>query len=114
MSRHLHGTIVEESLKDNRFLNELTITNFRISNNENPSSRWHLYGVTISEDQIQRLAQELKSGWYAHFWQGRQVIAVFENKIFHFDYDQPDTWTEAVEYGLSLGIPREQLDFPID
>ena len=54
------GTIVEESLKDNRILNNLNIKNVRISGEENPVDRWHLYKVEVSEDQVVQLASELK------------------------------------------------------
>jgi len=49
-----------------------------------------------------------------HFWKDKDVIAVFEGKKFAFNYDDKSSWTPAVEYGLSIGIPKEQLDFPID
>jgi hypothetical protein len=49
-----------------------------------------------------------------HFWDGRDVIAIFKNKVFEFNYDDKSTWSEAVDYGRSQGIPDEQLDFIIE
>lgn len=109
------GTIVEESLKDNRFINELNIQGVRISSAERPEDRWHLYKVSIDETQISSLAQELKpEKWYMHFWHNDHIIAVFPNKIFQFLYSDRSTWNEAIEHGKSLGIPEEQLDFIVE
>jgi len=108
------GTIIEESLNDNRIINDLKITGFRISKDENPADRWHLYTVTVTREDIARVAENIRPKWYMHFWKDKDVIAVFEGKKFAFNYDDKSSWTPAVEYGLSIGIPKEQLDFPID
>jgi len=108
------GVIVEESLEDNRILNDFKIIDFRISKEENPADRWHLYTVQVSKEDIVRLSKNIKQKWYMHFWKGRNVIAIFKDKKFEFNFDDKSTWKPVVEYGLSLGIPKEQLDFPID
>jgi hypothetical protein len=114
MNKDYRGTIVEESLEDNRVLNGLEITSFRISSAENPADRWHLYSVKVSEDDILRLSRNIKAGkWYMHFWKGRSIKAVFNGKVFEFDYDDKSTWKDAVAYGRSVGIPEEQLDFVV-
>ena len=66
------GTIVEESLLDNRFLNGLEILGLHISS------------------------------------------AVFPGKTFRFIHSDKATWQPAVEYGRSISIPEEQLDFIIE
>ncbi len=114
MKNEYKGTIVEESLLDNRILTGMEIIGHRISKDENPIDRWHLYTVKISKDDIEKLSGSIKNKWYMHFWNGREIIAIFKNKTFQFNYDDKTTWNEAVDYGLSLGIPREQLDFLIE
>ncbi len=115
MEREYKGTIVEESLEDNRILNGVEIVGFRISKNENPQDRWHLYTVKVSKEDIKKISKYIKLGkWYMHFWKDKDVFAVFKNKVFGFKYDNKSTWKDAVEYGLSLGIPKEQLDFVIE
>ncbi len=75
------GTIVEESLKDNRYLNELNILSVQITENEDPKERWHLYSVNIDEHETGRLAKQLKvEKWYAHFWDDEHIIVVFPEK----------------------------------
>ena len=115
MEKEYKGTIVEESLEDNRILNDIEIIGFRISNSEDLEDRWHLCKVNVSREDIEKLSQGIKSGkWYMHFWKGRDIIAVFKDKIFEFNFDDKSTWKEAVDYGLSIGTLAEQLDFPIE
>ena len=72
------GTIVEESLLDNRLINSFKVRNILISNADKPEDRWHLYEVEATIDQINSLAAQLKpTGWYTHFWQGDDVVVVF-------------------------------------
>ncbi len=109
------GTIVEESLEDNRILNYIDIIDFRISKDENPADRLHLYTVKVTKDDIDKVSRYIKSGkWYMHFWNGNNIIAVFKDKVFEFKHDQKETWKDACDYGRSLGIPGEQLDFAIE
>ena len=108
------GTIVEESLQDNRVLNDCTVLQFKVTAEPDPKDRWHLFTVLVDEIFIEALATNLKPhGWYAHFWHEDDVIAVFPSKLFRFKHSKAETWHEAQEYGKSLGIPIEQLDFLI-
>lgn len=109
------GTIVEESLKDNRFVNTLSVIGVKISLTDITKDRWHMYKVRITEDQLSELANQLKpEKWYMHFWHGDQVVAVFPGKVFRFNYSDRTTWSGAIAYGKSIHIPEEQLDFLID
>ncbi len=101
-------------MEDNRILNDLEIVGVRISKTENPADRWHLYTVNVSREEIEKLSRNIKPKWYMHFWKGRDVVAIFKDKEFDFNYDDKSTWSSVLEYGKSQGIPEEQLDFPID
>lgn len=114
MEKEYKGIIVEESLEDNRILNDLEILKVRISKAENPADRWHLYTVKVSREKIEKLSKNIKLKWYMHFWKGRDVIVIFKDKQFEFNFDDKSTWSPVLEYGKSIGIPQEQLDFPID
>jgi len=106
------GTIVQESLIDDRCLNDFEISNFRVTKDDNPQNRWHLFTVFGSKENIEKVASNLKAEkWYAHFWNGDDVIAIFPNKLFTFKHSDKSTWSDAIEYGRKLGIPEEQLDF---
>ncbi len=115
MNKDYKGTIVEESLEDNRILNDIQILSSRISKDDNPADRWHLYTIKVSREDIEKISKYIKSGkWYMHFWKNKEIIAVFKDKLFEFNYDDKSTWKEAVAYGRSLGIPEDQLDFLIE
>ena len=114
MNKEFKGIIIEESLTDNRILNELEIEEFKITKEENPSERWHMYTVKVSKQDIENLSKNIKDKWYMHFWKGREVIAIFKDKQFKFNFDNKKEWAPVVDYGISIGILKEQLDFPID
>lgn len=114
MSKKYKGIIVEESLKDNRIVNALEIVEVKVSDEEDPKDRWHLYTVRVSKEDIKILSKNIKQGWYMHFWKGREIVVVFKDKKFEFDFDDKESWKPVTKYGLSLGIPKEELDFPID
>ena len=105
------GIIIEESLENRDILKDAKIIESRVSED----GEWHMHTVLVSPEYLEQLAQNLKEGtWYAHFWNGRNVIAVFKGKTFRFNFDDKGTWEEMFAHGRSLGIPEEQLDFPID
>ena len=106
------GTIIEESLEDGRVLSDFRILGVRITNDDNPAERWHLYKVEATPEQLQKLSSILKpEKWYAHFWSGDKMIVVFRDKTFTQKIGDMSTWEPAIQYGLSIGIPKEQLDF---
>jgi hypothetical protein len=107
------GIIIEESLIDNRILINFNIMKLYITATAKKSDQWHLFEVEVEENEIENISKEIIEGWYAHFWYGSDVIAVFANKIIKFNYLDKNTWNEVIEYGKKLNIPPEQLDFPI-
>jgi len=107
------GIIIEESLVDNRILNNMVIFKMYITAAENKNDRWHLFEVEVSENDIETISKQITGNWYTHFWHGTDVIAVFPNKTFRFNYLDKETWKETLEHGRKLNIPEEQLDFPI-
>lgn len=101
------GSIVMESLEDKNLVSKMQILGTDIA------GTWTIHTVLISKSDIENLVPYIKQGWYAHFWHGNEVVVIFRDKIFKFLYNQPRSWREAIGYGISIGIPRKQLDFPI-
>jgi hypothetical protein len=63
---------------------------------------------------IDRIQRELKPWrWYAHFWRGNQIIAVYCDARFQMDRVDRSTWKAAIEHGKAKGVPDERLDFLI-
>lgn len=76
--------------------------------------RWHIYTANVSKEEIEELSKQIKDEWYMHFWKNRNVIAIFKDRVFEFNFDDKNTWRSAIEYGLLMGIPENQLDFLIE
>lgn len=110
------GSIVKESLDDDQILDEFKTLDILITKEENPADRWHIYTVETSREQLEKLSHALKPNkWYAHFWDSDgNIIAVFRDKIFEFNFNDKQSWQPAIKHGLSVGIPKEQLDFLIN
>ncbi len=111
MAKTYSGTIVESSLSDKNVLDQLQVIK------KYPSGGWTLYDVLVNEEQIPQLAKSLANGpWYIHLWQPGQdeVKVIFKDKVFSIKYSDKSTWVGVVAYGKSIGIPDEQLDFPIN
>lgn len=113
MSREYIGIIVEESLDDNRVINKLDLRKVHITGHQRSSDRWHMYEVNVSKEEIEELSKHIIGDWYMHFWKGTDIIAVFSRKTFKFSYEKKDTWRDVLEYGRSIGLPDNELDFPI-
>lgn len=112
--KNLRGTIVEESLKDNRFLNHLQIVSVRVTAAKKPQDRWHVYHVTMNLEQVYALAEQLLPRWYAHFWNDTSIYVVFAGYEFEISRHDTSTWQPAIDFGLRQGIPAKQLDFLIE
>ena len=109
------GIIIRESLEKKDILNNLKVILVEEEKSMgNSNEKWHIYTVKVTREEIKKLQTHLKQGWYMHFWDGKDVVVVYKNKIFGFNFDEKATWEDALEYGRSLGIPDEQLDFPIE
>ena len=102
------GTIVENSLADKSILDKVQIT--KTWHDED----WILHDVLVEKDQLEELGKALTDGpWYMNFWipDGDEMKVVYKNKIFDLKISDKSTWTPALDYGRSIGVPEEQLDF---
>jgi len=107
-----HAIIVDKSLMSLEVLKDL-----KLLSQDVPSGNWTLYKISVNENdlistikKIQPLIDE--GGWYFHFYNsdGSRLVVAFKDKIFELT-NNPTTWSEAIDYGVSLGVPLEQLDF---
>ena len=80
--------------------------------------KWTLHTIKISEKRADDVAKEISKSlitrWYADFKNDSYHYIVFRGKIFKIDRSKKEQYDEAVEYGISLGIPDYQLDFSPD
>ncbi|MFH1500922.1 MAG: hypothetical protein ABIE22_03160 [archaeon] len=109
MSKKWKGCIVKESLEDSSILDKLETLKIREDSDE--ESSWHIYDSLVTESEINEIHKQLKQSWYVHFWKDGEMIVLFKGKKFKVDPNNKETWKEAINYGLSINIPLEQLDF---
>lgn len=115
MKERFKGSIILESLDNPEVIKDFSVLISRVTDDPNPVDRWHIYEVEASRDRLEKLSKVMKpTKYYAHFWNdNREVIAVFRDKIFEFNFEDKKSWEPAIQYGLFVGIPKEQLSFDI-
>ncbi len=105
-----HGILVDVSQKDKSVFNGLNVLGKKASED----GEWVLYRVGVGLEKIdeilKRLQKNMVDGFYFHFYKDNDLIVVFKERIFRVKTDK-STWGEVFEYGKSLKIPEEQLDF---
>lgn len=107
----MKGVIVENSLADKSIITDVEVVRTW------EDGDWKLREVEVSKEWAETFGRYLNDGpWYVHFWEpgSDDVLVVFKNKNFTIKHSDRNTWTQAVEYGKSIGIPEEQLDFLIE
>jgi hypothetical protein len=108
-----HSIIIEESLKNSEVLENYKILRTKFSAEQN----WHLHIVEIPEPEeaIKEVKEAMVTDkpYYFHIYnEGKTLIVVFKDKVFHLNPNDKSTWEEARVYGASkLNIPPEQLNF---
>jgi hypothetical protein len=111
MEREYHGIVIKESLSDQSVLKAMTLLG------EQHSDGWTLLRVEIGGARIDEVLKRVKASlltedgvpYYAHFYRGDELIVVFPEKVFYVT-PNTETWRTVVDYGVSKGIPRDQMD----
>jgi hypothetical protein len=105
-----HGILVDAAFRDRSFPENFPIFARQKSND------WILYGIEVPiekvEEAITLIQANMRSDeeFYSHLYDDETVIAIFKNRIFRMT-PHSSSWDEVREYGLTLQIPPEQLDF---
>ena len=108
------GTIVEESLEDRNILGKVEVVSTIITDDENEADRWHIHTCKTTREMIEHFTKVLRLGWYCHFWNADELIIVYKNKVFYCERSKPTSSKHAFKYGITQGIPSEQLDFLVN
>ncbi len=109
--------MISEGLIEPSVINEFSVFKATISRSdlelgEGRRGRWHIYHVYATDSQLASLTQQVRLGWYCHFWRGEELAVIFPSKRFNIKAHDRSTRKAAVEYGRSIGIPENELDFP--
>lgn len=118
---NLKGDVIEESLQDSSVLKDLNIISTRVEkvtkDHKTPwLKQWTLHTIEVEEDEAAELAEKLShkltdNYWYIDYKDDDTHYVIFPNKVFKVNRHQPEEYKPVVSYGLSLNIPRYQLDF---
>ncbi len=111
MSELFTGVVVEESLTDNRAVNELMILSVTVTDEDDPAHRWHVYTVTANLKAIERLSVYLREDWHTHFWNRDELVIVYGGRILRCRRDEAKGAAAALSCGLTAGVPPERLLF---
>ena len=110
------GVIIEESLNDKELLKMVKIVSTKKTTLENQKEKGilHFHRLGLNDDKkddfVKNAELAIKNGWYLHICKDGKMIVVFRNKHFEFT-ENSENLNKAREYGLSIGIIKEQLTF---
>jgi hypothetical protein len=121
MGANFTGVIIEESLTDTKVLKKLKIVKTEVEKttpeHKSSAKQWTLHTVEIPENQVSKVAKELSKalekehGWYADFKNDTHHYIVFSGRVFYIDRTSRAQYDRARAYGISIGIPEDQVDF---
>lgn len=103
------GIVIENSLRDPGVIAPTVVKTRR-------GRAWTFLLVSVPVNELDEHIRRLQANmviddeWYAHYFRGDELIVVFRDAAFPVTVD-PASWEPAVTYGLSVGVPAEQLDF---
>ena len=120
--KNFNGVIIEESLVNKDVLGKVKIikTNVEQVTKEHKTpwiQQWTLHTVEILENQADNIAEEVSKAldtahdWYADFKNDTFHFIIFRDKVFRIEVGSKKQYDEAKRYGLSLGIPKYQVNF---
>jgi len=116
------GIIIEESLANKTCLKNVHIISTKVEQvteaHKTPwIKQWTMHTILIDEDKAETVAIQLSDSlerihnWFADFKNDTTHYIIFRNKVFKIDRTKSDEYQQATDYGISLGIPRYQVDF---
>jgi hypothetical protein len=80
---------------------------------------WTFIDFEVAEQDVPRLAAGLEGalnaagGWYCDFRTDAETFVVFAGRTFHYPRGDTAGRRAAADYARSVGVPEEQLDWPV-
>jgi len=105
-----HGILVKLAFRDISFPDKFEVFSTKIAGD------WIIYGISIEESILRNTIDDIQShmrsddNFYAHLYNDDSLVVIYKDRHFTIS-PHISSWDEAVDYGLQLGIMREQLDF---
>ncbi len=120
------GFVLSESLKDPTILNEFKIMKVIVESHLEYGGEpkiWHDFKLKVETDKIlnvcNKIAKEIKRGWYAHFWNHDYIYVILPNKVFKIPREnknwQSPEYKKCKKYAIKHGVEEQYLtDFLIE
>jgi hypothetical protein len=117
------GYVLVESMRLGSGLEGLPLTLTKIERypvrNATPEqpSVWTTVEFQFPEEEAGRLADALadvleeKGGWYSHFNVNGETFVIYAGRVFRYPSGDKAGRAEAEDYGRSVGVPEQQLDW---
>lgn len=109
------GVIIKESLKNEKILDKIKVVRTRITGLEEQGGKYHFLYFELKNENLEKFVAEakntIKNKWYTHICKNNEMIVIFSGKIFRFKETEKQKIEEARNYGLSIGIIKEQMPF---
>jgi hypothetical protein len=105
-----HGILLDVGFVDPRYPE--TFSRFA----QKRSGDWGLYGIEIPRDELENTVLSIQANmradgqFYNHLYDDETLIVIFKTRVFHATPHR-SSWDAIQQYGISLDIPIEQLDF---
>lgn len=108
------GVVIEESLsKPLKVKVGIRKTKKTYLESEKERGMIHFLYVEIDDKEKEKFIAQaknfLKEGWYIHVCSKDEMIIIFKDRVFRIM--NSDDVNKARNYGLSVGIKKEQMDF---
>lgn len=116
----LNGLLLKESLQDLEILDRLQVTKVETWNIQNPDPNqplvWTAVHFEAEDSQADALAADLSrslkpEGWFIDAHTEAWVYVIFPGRVFKYAKGNAEMRSQAVQHGLTLGIPQRQLDW---
>lgn len=108
------GVILKESLEDEKLLKLVIILKTDVARLEKENRVMTFYNIEVEdskkEEFVQKAIKAIKPKFYIHIVKDGIMYVIFKDKMFKFSKNYPELET-AREYGKSIGILEEQMNF---
>jgi hypothetical protein len=105
-----HGILVDAAFTDQHYPEKFPIFAHK------KAGLWGLYGIEIHRENIENTVRDIQlhmrtdESFYIHLYDDEMLIVIFKPRIY-LATPNSSSWDEIQQYGLTLDIPIEQLDF---
>jgi hypothetical protein len=105
-----HGIFLDLSFTDRGFPKSFPLFARKIAGD------WVFYGFKVPLDEIEQTVVDIQFHMQAnepfdnHLYNDEELIVIFKERVFYATA-HASSWKEIEQYGMALGIPKQQLDF---